>query len=123
MYVAKRRYSKNNGIIIMKNCKDDCKSLDTCCEKCYNSFIEFRSKKTDKKDCDHHYPRGNDGAINPCEFCGKEKIIRFFSLDGYYNEDAFLLGQKASFEDKNPFEPSTNSWFNWNKGKNTNNNE
>ena len=73
--------------------------------------------------CDHHYPRGNDGRVNPCEFCGKEKVIRFFSLDGYYNKNAYSLGQKANFENMNPFVKNTNSWFNWNNGKNTNNNK
>lgn len=99
-------------------CYDKCKNFETCCDDCYNAFIEFRSKKTDLKQCDHHFPIGSDGRINPCEFCGKEKVIMFFELNGYYNKDAYLLGQKANITDKNPFEPSTNSWFNWNKGKN-----
>ena len=81
----------------------------------HRSFIQMI------KECDHHFPRMKEGGMNVCEFCGKEKVMRFFSLDGFYNEEAFLLGQDASFEDKNPFEKNTNSWFNWNKGKNTNN--
>jgi hypothetical protein len=101
-------------------CDEKCKKLETCCDNCYNGFIEFRSKKVDNKNCDHHYPRGGDGRINPCEFCGKEKAIRVFELDGYYNKEAYLLGQKSNENGKNPFEPSTNSWYNWNRGKNEN---
>lgn len=72
----------------------------------------------EEKNCDHLYKIGN----KLCIFCGKEKVIRFFELDGYYDKESFLLGQKANFNQKNPFKPSTNSWFNWNNGKNTNNN-
>jgi len=75
-----------------------------------------------KKECDHCYPVGYDGRINKCSFCGKEKEIRFFELDGFHDKEAYLLGQKANFKDKNPFAKNTNSWFNWNNGKNTNNN-
>jgi hypothetical protein len=32
----------------------------------------------------------------------------------------YLLGQKAKETDKNPFEKNTNSWYNWNKGRNEN---
>jgi len=99
-------------------CDERCEKLETCCDECYSAFIEFRSKKTDNKKCDHHYPRGNDNGIRPCEFCGKEKVIRFFSLDGYFNKESYFLGQQSKESDKNPFEPSTNSWFNWNKGRN-----
>ena len=74
------------------------------------------------EECDHLFPRGNDGRLNKCYFCGKEKEIRFFELDGFFDKEAYLLGQNANFDDKNPFKPSTNSWFNWNTGKNTNNN-
>ena len=85
----------------MEKCKEKCKDFNSCCNKCYNDFIEFRGKKTE---CNYK----------------KEKVIRFFSIDGYYDEKSFLMGQKSSFKDKNPFYPSTNSWFNWNRGKNTN---
>lgn len=51
-----------------------------------------------------------------------EKVLESFWLEGYYDEIPFLLGQKANFNDKNPFVEKTNSWYNWNRGKNTNNN-
>lgn len=73
-------------------------------------------------ECDHCYPIGNNKEIKRCGFCDKEKVIIFFELDGYHDKESFLLGQKSSFEDKNPFKKNTNSWFNWNRGKNTNNN-
>lgn len=86
--------------------------------------IKYKEEKDFIKEgeCDHFYPLGNDGRINKCAFCGLEKVIRFFELDGFYDKESFLLGQKANFEDKNPFKKQTNSWFNWNRGKNTNNN-
>lgn len=73
-------------------------------------------------ECEHHFPRGIDGRINKCEFCNEEKTIEFFSIDGFFDKTPFLIGQKANFCDKNPYKTHTNSWFNWNRGKNTNNN-
>jgi hypothetical protein len=95
-----------------KKCKENCKDLSTCCESCYSKFQEY------KKQCDHHYPRGNDGGLRPCEFCNEEKVIQYFNLDGYFNDIVYLQGQSAKEEDLNPFVKNTNSWFNWNKGKN-----
>lgn len=47
---------------------------------------------------------------------------KILSSEIRYIEKYFLMGQNADFEDTNPFEPETNKWFNWNRGKNTNNN-
>lgn len=73
-----------------------------------------------KKECDHYYPSGNDGRVNKCEFCQNEKQILW--IESYFDEGSFLLGQKSKFKNKNPFKHKTNSWYSWNKGKNTNNN-
>jgi hypothetical protein len=69
------------------------------------------------ENCDHYYPIGSDGRINKCEFCGDEKVI--YSIFSYFDEDSYLLGQKAKETDINPFKLNTNSWYNWNRGKNT----
>lgn len=87
----------------------------------FNDACEKHEFKTNKIECDHYFPPfGRNGEVNRCVFCSKEKLI--LSCFSYFDKESYLLGQKANFEDRNPFEPLTNSWFNWNNGKNTNNN-
>ena len=73
-------------------------------------------KYKDIFNCDHHYPRGNDGRLNRCEFCNREKEIS--SIESSFDEESYLLVQKADEFYKNPFLKNTNSWYNWNRGKN-----
>lgn len=73
-------------------------------------------KYKDTLHCDHYYPIGSDGRYNKCEFCGKEKEI--LSIYSHFDKEPYLLGQNANELDKNPFLKNTNSWYNWNKGKN-----
>jgi hypothetical protein len=94
------------------NHKLQCTTINNCCEDCYK---EFKEQQTN---CDHYFPRGNDGGLRPCEFCNEEKVIRFFNLDGYYNEIVYLEGQSSLENSSNPYIKNTNSWFNWNKGRN-----
>ena len=44
------------------------------------------------------------------------KII--ISAESYLDNESYLLGQNAKELDKNPFLKNTNSWYNWNRGKN-----
>ena len=68
--------------------------------------------------CDHYFAINKNGKLLPCEFCGREKKI--LSIYSQFDKEPYLLGQKAKETDKNPFEKNTNSWYNWNKGRNEN---
>lgn len=72
-----------------------------------------------KTKCDHHYPRGSDGRLNKCEFCGNEKHILW--SESYFDEESYLLGNNSNLADENPFLENTNSWYNWNRGINNKN--
>ena len=104
------------------NCDYKCKNVNTCCDKCYSDFLKWKKKNNITfyinkiNECDHYYPRGNDGRLNECEFCGKEKEI--LSAESYFDEHSYTLGRKAEEDDINPFFKNTNSRYNWNKGKN-----
>jgi hypothetical protein len=103
-------------------CDKNCEKLNTCCDNCYGDFLKWKKDNNinfyinKQSECDHYYPRGSDGILNSCEFCGKEKQI--LSIESYFDEDSYLLGQKADYGEKNPFLEKTNSWYNWNKGYN-----
>ena len=104
-------------------CKNkDCENINTCCDYCYSEFLEWKKKNkvnyyiNKQTECDHYYPRGNDGRLNKCEFCGKEKQI--LSIESYFDEESYLLGQESEEEEVNPFLEKTNSWYNWNRGRN-----
>jgi hypothetical protein len=67
--------------------------------------------------CEHYYPPFNKkGVIDRCVFCKREKEI--ISAESVFNKEAYLLGQKTEEPNKNPFFKNTNSWYNWNRGKN-----
>lgn len=47
----------------------------------------------------------------------KEKVI--LCCFSFFDEKPFLQGQNSKEFDKNPHKKNTNSWYNWNKGKNS----
>lgn len=41
-------------------------------------------------------------------------------IESFYFEEPYLQGQRAKETDINPFPKNTNSWYNWNRGRNEN---
>ena len=47
-----------------------------------------------------------------------KKENKILSVESEFDESPYLLGQNSKETDENPFEKNTNSWYNWNRGRN-----
>lgn len=112
------------------NVTDD--RLKAMCQLCHLRYDakEKSKRKLNKKMEDKNCKKGKAYCSQSSEICGcweKQKKettnkIEFEKpilwIESKYNELAYLQGQNAKEKDTNPFEKNTNSWYNWNKGKN-----
>lgn len=102
-------------------------------KKCYNCIYATKQFKVGELThihcCSPTYEEMNNKGNPPCawetlrvfsdtcdEFKDKNKTI--ISIESHFDKASYLQGQNSKELDKNPFLKNTNSWYNWNRGKN-----